>query len=66
MSIALIVLRPACFASLSALIASFRINFPARRTNLSIASAPIGDPVASTAIRFTAAFANPVETMYRN
>lgn len=55
MSIALIVFRPACLAILSALIASFRINSPARWTNLSTASAPIEEPVASNAIRFTAA-----------
>ncbi len=56
MSTALIVFRPACLAILSALIASFWINSPASWTNFSTASAPIEEPVASNAIRFTAAF----------
>lgn len=65
MSTDLIIFLPACFASLSALIASFWINSPASWTRLLTASAPIGEPVASNAIRFTAALAIPVETMIK-
>lgn len=53
MSTALIVLRPACLAILSALIASFRIQSHAIITNFSTESAPMGAPVASCAIRLT-------------
>ncbi len=66
MSIALIVFRPACFASLSAFIASFRIYSPARRTRLSTASASMRDPVASNAIRFTVAFGKNSGAMHYN
>ena len=54
MSTALMVLRPACLASLSALIASLRRYSHVIITNFSTASAPMGAPVASCAIRFTA------------
>lgn len=66
MSIDLIVFLPACFASLSALIACSLMYPSTIAQSASTASAPIGDPVASNAIRFTDALAIPFETMYRN
>ena len=58
MSTALMVFRPACLAILSAFSACSRINPSASAQSAFTASAPIGDPVASNAIRFTDALAS--------
>lgn len=51
MSSSLMVLRPACFASLSAFIASVFMNSTHLERNTSTASFDTGDPVASFTMR---------------